>query len=319
MTPSVPEYLGHQIHVIDTHFMEVSQLSGTYVIQDEHIALIESGPSPSVPYILAGLEKLNIKPEAIHYIIVTHIHLDHAGGVGVLIEHCPQAKVVVHPRGARHLADPSRLIESAKAVYQEKFTRLFHPIKPVPEERLLIKEDGETLALGSERTLHFIDTPGHARHHFSIYDPVSKGIFAGDSFGIRYPKLEALGGQLYIPVTTPNQFDPEAMKHSMERMMALGIERIYLGHYSMVNQVSKVHQQVTAWLERFVREGEEAYAKNLSVQQLADRLLKLLLDDQKARYGVQIPTDSQLFASIAGDAHLNAMGIYDYLSKQHQS
>jgi len=313
MTKPLAYDLGHNIYLIDSHFMGVTQLAGSYVINDKQLTLIETGPSPSVPYILEGLDALNLKPESIEYIIVTHIHLDHSGGAGVLLEHCPKARVVVHPRGARHLADPSRLIESAKMVYKDDFTRLFHPIKHVPEERLIIKQDGETLSIGPDRTLQFIDTPGHARHHFSIYDAKSKGIFSGDSFGIRYPRLEAMGGELYLPVTTPNQFDPDAMKDSIERMMALGIERIYLGHFGMVEKVGEVRRQVLSWLDLYVSEGERAYAQNLPVEHLADRLLERTMADQK---DIDIKSNKELYTNMKGDALLSAMGIYDYLSKR---
>src|SRR5699024_1559836 len=156
-----------------------------YVIGEEALTLVETGPSPSVKYIKQGMEDLGFTLDQVQYIIVTHIHLDHAGGAGLFIQACPNATIVVHPKGARHLADPKRLASSARAVYGDSFQELFEPIVPVPEERLLVKGEGDTLKIGPDCTLTFYDTPGHAKHHFSIYDPVSNGIFTGDTVGIR--------------------------------------------------------------------------------------------------------------------------------------
>ena len=312
MKENTPYALGHNIYLIDGFYMGVSQVAGSYVICDEHLTLIDTSASPSVPRILAGLKALQLAPEQVEYIIVTHIHLDPAGGAGLLLQHCPQAKVVVHPRGARHLADPSRLIESSKAIYKEAFSRLFDPIVPIPQERLIIKGDGETLTIGPGRTLRFLDTPGHARHHFCIYDPKSKGIFSGDTLGCRYPKLEALGGKLFVPVTTPNHFDPEAMKNSIERIMELELEGIYFGHFGMSQEVDEVHRQLLYWLDIYVSEGERAYQEGLEVEKLAERLLNRLVTHHRE---LNLANHKELYSLLRNDTSLSAMGIYDYLQK----
>ena len=208
---------GHRIRMIDGYDLNVPGRTGIYVLEEEELTLVETGPSLSVPRILKGLEALGHRPEDVRNVIVTHIHLDHAGGAGLLLQSCPKARVVVHPRGARHLADPTRLIQGARMVYGEQFDALFEPVLPVPEDQILVRKDGETLEIGPDRKLKFLDSPGHAAHHFSIYDPVSRGLFAGDTAGIRYGQLEELGCSLYIPSTSPNQFDPAAMKQSIDR------------------------------------------------------------------------------------------------------
>ena len=184
-----PVQLTEKVFLIDNFDLSMAERTGTYVLMEEKLTLIETSASPSVPYILKGLAALGVHPDDVLYIIVTHIHLDHAGGAGLMLEHCPNAKVVVHPKGARHLADPSRLIQGAKAVYGEKFKELFDPVVKVPEDRLIIKEDGDSLELGENINLLFIDSPGHANHHFSIYHPSSNGIFSGDTAGIFYPQI----------------------------------------------------------------------------------------------------------------------------------
>lgn len=164
------------------------------------------------------MEQLGFSLAQVKYIIVTHIHLDHAGGAGLLVKECPHAKVVVHPKGKRHLINPKKLAAGARAIYGESFSELFDPIVPIAEERLLIKEDGDTLQIGPNCSLEFLDTPGHAKHHFSIYDPISNGMFTGDTVGIRYQQLINEGVGLFLPSTSPNQFSPHDMKSSIERM-----------------------------------------------------------------------------------------------------
>jgi len=203
-----PVNLGHQISFFDVFDLGFENRTGTFVIHDEKLTIVETSASPSIPYLLDGLKQLEIDPADIQYIIVTHIHLDHAGGAGLLLKHCPNAKVVVHPRGYRHLVDPSRLIAGAKAVYKEDFEKFYDPIYPIPEERLMIKENGEVLELAN-RTLTFYDTPGHAKHHFSIHDSLSNGIFTGDTIGVYYQDIQEF--EFFLPSTSPNHFDPDEM------------------------------------------------------------------------------------------------------------
>src|SRR5699024_3313227 len=199
---------GNGIRMIDGYDLGLPGRTGIYVLEEEELTLVETGPSPSVPYILKGLEELGYRPEAVRNVIVTHIHLDHAGGAGLLLQSCPEARVGVHPRGARHLADPSRLIQGARMVEGAQFASLSDPTVPIREERILVRQDQETLSIGPDRTLTFLDSPGHAKHHFSIYDPVSRGLFTGDTAGVQYMQSKEFGFPFYLPTTSPNQFDP---------------------------------------------------------------------------------------------------------------
>ncbi len=313
MQQGKPIDLGNRLYLIDGMDMGVPGRTGTYVFKEDPVSIIETGPSLSVPHILEGLKQLNCHPEDIRYIIVTHIHLDHAGGAGLLLRECPQAQVVVHPRGARHLADPSRLIAGARAVYGETFDRWFDPIIPVPEERLLIKEDGETLAISNERTLTFLDSPGHAAHHFSIYDPLSKGIFTGDTAGVRYHQTEDHGLVFYLPSTSPNQFDPDAMLHSLGRFRRLELERIYFGHFGMSTDVAEVFSQVEHWLPLFVNAGEEALEHGEGENGIYRRLREQVQNYLREQ---GIPDDHEVYEIVSLDMNVCAMGIYDYLQKK---
>ncbi len=252
MRKNEPIQLNDRIHLIDGYDMGVAERTGTYVINEEELTIVETGPSPSVNYVKDGLKSLGFSLDQVKYIIVTHIHLDHAGGVGLLLQDCPNAQVVVHPRGARHLAEPERLIAGAKVVYGDRFSELFDPILPVSENRLLIKGEGGTLKIGPTCTLEFLDTPGHSKHHFSIYDPVSNGLFTGDTVGVRYSQLIRDGVQLFLPSTSPNQFDPEAMRGAIDRMLEMNLDAIYYGHFGMTNEPDRALRQVAEWLSVFM-------------------------------------------------------------------
>ncbi|PAV30514.1 MBL fold metallo-hydrolase [Virgibacillus profundi] len=310
-----PIQLDHRIHLIDGFDLDVPERTGTYVIDEEELTIVETGPSPSVKYIKKGLESLGFSLDQVRYIIVTHIHLDHAGGAGLLLKECPNAEVVVHARGSRHLVNPKKLAAGARAIYGESFSELFDPIIPVPEELLLIKGEGDTLKIGPECTLQFLDTPGHAKHHFSIYDPVSNGMFTGDTVGIRYEQLIPDGINLFLPTTSPNHFDPEAMQVSINRMLDMKLDRIYYGHFGMTENTDEALREVAAWLDVFVEEGEQVVAESKGYDELASRLLA------RVKHHLQelgIGDDHEVFILINLDMQVSSLGIIDYFKTLKQ-
>jgi glyoxylase-like metal-dependent hydrolase (beta-lactamase superfamily II) len=314
-----PIDLGHGVSFIDVFDLGIPERTGTYVLHEEELTIIETSASPSIPYLLKGLEALGLEAKNIKNIIVTHIHLDHAGGVGLLLEQCPNANVFVHPKGKRHLADPSRLIQGAKAVYREKFDELFNPILPVPEERLFAMEDGDTLQIGENRTLTFLHTPGHANHHFSIYDSRSKGVFTGDTVGVFYPQLLEYGLEFYLPSTSPNQFNPEAMLDSAERLEKLNLERVYFGHFGMSENPSAVFEQLKQWLPKFVEAGERIMNEqpNSSFEEKTNAVFNSLFAMVRAFLDEQhIPREADVYEIIRLDLNVCSMGIVDYLQKR---
>lgn len=316
MSTATPSDLGNRIYLIDGIDLGVPERTGTYVIQDENITLVETCASPSIPHILKGLEALHIQPEDVKYVIVTHVHLDHAGGAGLLMEKCPNAKLVVHPRGARHMIDPTRLIQGAKAVYGPQFDTLFNPILPIPEERVIVKDDEESLQIGADCRLLFLDTPGHANHHFSIYDPVSNGVFVGDTLGVQHKQTEEFGFKLYLPATSPNQFDPDKTLQSLERIKKLGVERIYFGHFSVAEDVNEVYTQIKYWLPIYVKTAEDVFREQKNVGELVKRLLDkitVVLDKYK------VPKNHVIYNVLQMDLQVFSMGLLDYLSKKEKS
>lgn len=302
----------NRIQVIDLFDMGIAHRTGCYVIQEEALTIVETGPSPSVKYIRAGLEKLGYTMADLRYIIVTHIHLDHAGGVGLLLRECPNAKVVVHEKGARHLIDPTRLVAGARGVYGDQFQELFEPIVPVYEDDVLIKKEGDTLTIGEACTLEFWDTPGHANHHLAIYDPVSHGVFSGDTVGVRYEQLAQEGIPFYLPSTSPNQFNPTAMREAIQRMKALDLDVLYFGHYGYTKNVREAFQQVDMWLPILIDEAQEVHRIGGDYGLLRDRLFE---EVQSYLSSKGVREDHPVYGIIQLDMTVSAMGLLEYVTK----
>ncbi|MFD9624505.1 MBL fold metallo-hydrolase [Peribacillus muralis] len=312
--------LGYRISLIDGFDLDRRNRTGTYVIADTDITLVETSASPSIPHLLKGLDELGIALEDITYIILTHIHLDHAGGAGLFLQHCPNAKVIVHPKGARHLEDPTRLIAGAKAVYGEDFNKLFDPILPISPERMICKHDRETLQTGDHSELTFYDTPGHANHHLSIFDSISKGMFSGDTVGIYYRELDEEGLEFYLPSTSPNQFNPEAMLAAAKLYESLGVERIYFGHYGMSENPKEVYRQLHYWLPIFVEAAKSAFSECAAFEDRVAATSKNIFTEVAAHLDEKgISADHPVFEIISLDLDVCSMGLIDYLLKQEQN
>lgn len=316
MKKRAPIELGHKMYLIDGYDLGFEGRTGTYVLPGDKTTLVETGPSPSVPRVLAGLADLDIPKEQIEYVVLTHIHLDHAGGAGLLLQECPNAQVIVHEKGRRHLADPSRLIKGARAVYGETFDELFDPIVPIPEEKLLTKADGDTLSIGANRTLTFYDTPGHAKHHLGIYDSLSDGLFIGDTAGIRYHQTEDVGLTFYLPTTSPNQFDPEAMQQSIDRFRDLNPSRLFFGHFGESKEIDQTFDQVSKWIPIFVSEAKDALEQGEGMVGIQARLQNRVSAYLSKR---GVPDDHSVYEILKLDFEVCAMGLADYLQRKSRT
>ena len=209
MKPSVIDY-PHGISAVDSGYVRPQLDAIHLVVEQGRAAVVDTGTNDSVPFVLAALADKGIAPDAIDFVILTHVHLDHAGGAGLLMAQAPNAKLVVHPRGARHMIDPSKLMAATRDVYGvEAATKMYGEIVPVPAERVIEATDGSAVSLAG-RIFTFHDTPGHARHHNCIHDGATGHLFTGDMFGLSYRELDRDGRQFVFPATTPTQFDPEA-------------------------------------------------------------------------------------------------------------
>jgi len=271
--PVFVQRLPHGIQVIDTGFHRPLFDASYLIVEDGRAAFVDTGTNHSVPRLLAALEAAGLARDAVDYVIVTHVHLDHAGGAGLLMQQLPGARLVVHPHGAPHMIDPARLMAGARAVYgDEEVARSYGTVVGVPAERVLRTDDGMVLMLAG-RPLKFIDTPGHARHHHCIWDERSRGFFTGDTFGLSYREFDTAQGPWLMPTTTPVQFEPEALRTSVGRMLAFAPECMYLTHYG--------------------RAGEG----RAEVRRLADLLLKQM--DAMVALALSLPADEHRHAAMA--------------------
>lgn len=230
-TQLAPVDLGHNVWMIDLLEQGLRGRTAAYFIRDEKLTLIETGSSLSHGVLVDALADLGVSPEDLDYVIVTHVHLDHAGGAGHMMERASKATLVCHPRAARHMIDPSRLWGGAEQVYGAGLPKLYGSIKAVPEERVLIRNHQENLPIG-ERTLTFFDSPGHAKHHFTILDEVSDALFAGDAAGIFYANcFTGWDYEWVMPSTSPTDFDPEAVRKTVTMLRDVPFQWVYHAHF----------------------------------------------------------------------------------------
>ena len=313
---AVPEFvdrLDHGIHVVDTGFHRPRFDAAYLIVEQGRAAFVDAGTNHSVPRLLAALDAAGLAPEAVDLVIATHVHLDHAGGVGLLMQHLPRARLVAHPRGARHLIDPVHLVKGATAVYgAEEFERSYGTIVGVPEERVVQTSDGMTMTLAG-RPLLFLDTPGHAMHHHCIWDERSRGIFTGDTFGLSYREFDTACGPWITPTTTPVQFQPEALRRSIERLLAFTPQRIYVTHYGAVGDVPRLAELLLGQLAEMVALARSLAAAPDRHDALKRGLQAILLRSLRA-HGVTL-SDERIRELLALDFELNAQGIGIWLDR----
>ena len=311
--PPFLQPLGHGINDVDTCFHR-DQFDAAYLlVHGGRAAFIDSGTNLGVPRLLASLQALGLPTDAVDFVIPTHVHLDHAGGCGLLMQALPRAQLWVHPRGARHMIDPTALWQGAMAVYgQAEMERSYGELVAVPAERVHTTQDGMTLDLAG-RTLYIADTPGHARHHHCIWDATSRGWFTGDTFGLSYRELDTAQGAYILPTSTPVQFDPPALHASIDRMLSHDPACMYLTHYSRVAEVPRLGALLKGQLDQMVALAEQ-------VRHAADRheaLKRGMLDIYTGRlqaHGTAL-TQVQIAELLALDLELNAQGIAVWLDR----
>ena len=282
------------------------------VVEGGRAAIVDTGVNSSVPRVLRALREKGLDPSQVDYVILTHIHLDHAGGAGLLLSKLPNAMLTVHPRGARHMIDPERLIASTRAVYGDEATnRIYGTIEPVPRARVIETPHGSSIKLNG-REFAFFDTPGHARHHVCVLDTRSGHLFAGDTFGLSYRELDCDGRQFIFPTSSPTQFDPAAEHRSLDLIRGLNPCAIYVTHYSQVSDVPRLsddmHRLVEAHEQLARREADAGDARHA---RLAAGVTEIILGEA-ARYRWRL-TREQVLEVFAGDIELNAQGLAIWL------
>ncbi len=303
----------HGITAVDAQYLYPGHAAAHLIVDDGRAAFVDVGTNFSVPFLLAALDELGIARTAVDYLLLTHVHLDHAGGAGTLMRELPNARAVLHPRGAPHMIDPAKLIAGSKAVYgAERFASFYGELLPIAAQRVQVVQDGEPLTLGS-RTLELLHTPGHALHHYVVVDAAHASIFSGDTFGISYRALDTANGAFITPSTVPTQFDPEAHLASIDRMLARRPESVYLMHFSRVTGIPRLgtslKQQITA-LAGIAR----AHATDADpARGIHADMLALWLGLARAHGCRQ--SDTELEQALEGDLALNTQGLIAWLTR----
>jgi glyoxylase-like metal-dependent hydrolase (beta-lactamase superfamily II) len=308
--PRITDY-DFGISAIDADYLRPGLAAIHLIVEGGKAALVDTGTSSSVPGLIQVLRAKNLDPADIAYVFVTHIHLDHAGGAGEFMHRFPNAKLVVHPRGARHMADPAKLVASAISVYGEaEFRHLYGEVRPVDANRIIEAPDGFSLDFNG-RPLLFLDTPGHARHHYCILDRSSQSFFTGDTFGISYREFDVDGMEFVFPTTTPVQFDPAAAHASLDRIISYEPSYAFLTHYGRIGHLlrhaGELHELIDAHvrLARGLRNIPDRHS--VLVKELGELLLGRII-----AHGCKLP-EEEIRDLLSLDVGLNAQGLENWL------
>ena len=305
--------LGDGIIAIDTEYLRPLQDASHLIIQDGRAAFVDTGTNDSVPLLLDALDQQGLTAAAVDYVFLTHIHLDHAGGAGLLMRKLPHARCVVHPRGAPHMIDPERLWAGTIGVYgEEKTAEMYGEILPIDESRVIVADDEAWFDLNGRR-LQTLHTEGHARHHYVLNDPASRGVFTGDNFGISYRELDTANGEFIYPTTTPASFDPDEAHKSVDRIMACEPRQLFLTHYSRVTDLDRLASDMHAGIDAYVElalANKDEDDRDAKIEQAMGSHLS-----QRAREHGFNGDDEALWSILEIDIVLNAQGLVSWLQR----
>lgn len=301
------------IFAIDTEYTRPMQDASHLIVENGRGAFVDTGTNDSVPLLLDALQQRNLDAADVDFVFLTHVHLDHAGGAGLLMQQLPNARCVIHPRGAPHMASPEKLIKGTEGVYGVERTReLYGEIQPIDERRIVVVDDEQWIELGG-RAMQALFTEGHARHHYCLNDPASHGVFTGDNFGISYRELDTANGEFIFPTSTPASFDPPEAHRSVERIMGCEPRQVYLTHYSRVTDLDRLAADMHAGIDAYeqmalaCREKEErgAALEAAMYEYLSTRLID---------HGFK-GDDDAIWSVLEMDVQLNAAGLAAWLDR----
>jgi len=298
------------IHTVDCEYVEPGKAASFLMIEGNRAAFVDNNTVHAVPLLLKSLDDQGLSPEQVDFLIITHVHLDHAGGTAALLKHCPNATVLAHPKAARHLIEPSRLIAGAKGVYgEEAFARLYGVIEPVEAARVRVMQDGESLPWGS-RTLRFIYTPGHASHHFCIYDSRSNGIFTGDAFGLGPADPATRISEFIVCTSAPPDFDAVEARKTVRKILDTGAEYVYLPHFGIHAQPARNAEMLLVSVGRMEKILEDAVAADIADNALYSFCEERLIAATKAHLEwCRVQDMEAAWHWLGDDPQINAMGL----------
>ncbi|MBU3724753.1 MAG: MBL fold metallo-hydrolase [Burkholderiaceae bacterium] len=311
LTPHLRDF-GNGIYGIDSGYFRDEFDAVHLIVENGRVAIIDTSTNYTVPRILESIGALGLGPECVDWILLSHVHLDHAGGAGLLAQQCPNAKVTVHPRGRRHMVDPSKLFIAVCEVYGEEMARReYGTLVPIAEDRIVETGEGAQVSLAG-RVIEFWDSPGHAKHHVYIRDLRTNSFFTGDTFGISYRDFDTANGAYCFVTTSPSQFTPEDFKHSVSRLMAAQPQYVYLTHYAQLGDVARHGQVLLEQADEFV--GIALRHKNAGsarAEKIRQDLQAAMMRDLRA-HGVTL-TDAQCLEVLDLDLKLNSEGLVCWL------
>ncbi len=294
------------VYQIDTLLGGWHKVTAGYLVGTVEPLLIETGSQSSVPILLSALAQLNISSTDLAGVAVTHIHLDHAGGVGDVAVAFPKAKVYVHEKGARHLVDPERLIASASMVYGDLLDTLYGRMLPTQAERVVVLRDGDFLSVGGNEKVIAIDSPGHAKHHLGFFHEESGLLFSGDAVGVKLPDVGVLW-----PATPPPDFDLKLFIGSLEKFKSYHPKKLAFAHYGIVESPEETLSHSRDVITRWAEVALAAFRQDKSI----DDALQIEFDEMLKN----VPSEQRKRAETLSGVHSNAQGLHRWLSKEHDS
>jgi glyoxylase-like metal-dependent hydrolase (beta-lactamase superfamily II) len=291
------------ICLIDVETAGIQNFIASYVLKGRQVAIVETGPTSSVPSLVSGLKQLNVKLEDVAYVAVSHIHLDHGGGVGRLLKYLPEAKVIVHQRGAPHLTNPEKLWQQSREVLG-RIAEMYGEPEPVPAERIIAVADGMTFDVGNGVELKVVETLGHASHHLSYYERSSEGIFLGDAAGIYLNKIDVI-----VP-TTPSPFRLDIALASLDKLKGLKPRVLYYSHFGKASGAArklKIYEEQLRLWAKIVKHGVEN-------KEGLEAIRKMILDSDVAVRKAEeyIKTHAVLSETVLGES---VQGFIDFVEK----
>lgn len=312
--PAFVEPLGDGIWCIDTGYHRPRFDAAYLLVSDGRAAYFDTGPNPALPRLLAALEALGLARTAVDWVIPSHVHLDHAGGAGALMRELPNARMLLHPRGVRHMADPSALQRAVVDIYgAETVARDYGTLVPVDAARITPSEDGMVVMLG-QRRLELAHTPGHALHHHCLWDEASRSWFTGDTFGVSYREFDTVRGPWMLLSSTPVQFDPPALRASVQRLLERQPRWVHLTHYGRLGSVATLGEQLLRAIDTMVELGRATPSGTGREPRLAHSLQRQY--EHEARVHGCMLGDTAVAAALEMDIRLNAQGLAIWLERQ---